>query len=192
MPTVGICCSFSNVQIFLLVNIDCTFSFRHLYEANALTDLESLCDVNIVAVQTLEEGPQKDDLKATIYSHQANLSESLGNAEKAIRLNKQVYEMRLREKPVKQAVLCYVANNLGYCHNTANDHQNALEWFKRSREWWSEFSGVEDASDFPPFILTNTARCMVYLNDLKGAKEKLSISIAQLKNAQPLNWAMLA
>ena len=77
------------------------FSIRYLYEANALADLESLCDVNLVAVGTLEVGSQKDDLKASIMSHQANLAESLGNAEEAIDLNKRVYEIRLQEKPMK-------------------------------------------------------------------------------------------
>ncbi|KAH0553214.1 hypothetical protein GP486_006614, partial [Trichoglossum hirsutum] len=166
---------------------------RYLYEANALTDLENLCDVNMVAVETLEDGHRKDDLKASIMSHQANLAESLGDAEKAIDLNKRVYEIRLQEKPMKQALLCYVTNNLGYCHNTANDHKSSLEWFQRSRDWWAALVESQgETQGCPPFILKNTARCMVYLNDLKGAEEMLNISIPQLKNAKPLNWAMLA
>ncbi|KAI9842890.1 MAG: hypothetical protein M1837_006722 [Sclerophora amabilis] len=166
---------------------------RYLYEANALTDLESLCDVNLVAVETLEDGPQKDDLKASIMSHQANLAESLGNAEKAIDLNKRLYEIRLQEKAMKHDMLCYTSNNLGYCYNTANDHKSSLRWFQRSRDWWAALVESQGESrDCPPFILKNTARCMVYLNDLKGAKEMLDISIPQLRNAKPLNWAMLA
>lgn len=168
-------------------------SFRYFYETNALTDLESLCDVNLVAVETLEDGPQKDDLRATIMSHQVNLAESLGNAEKAIELNKRVYDIRLKEQPPKQGLLCYVSNNLGYCHNTANDHSSSLEWFQRSVDWWAALVEIQaETHDCPPFILKNTARCMVYLNDFKGAKEMLDISIPQLKNAKPLNWAMLA
>lgn len=156
-------------------------------------DLESLCDVNLVAVETLEDGSQKDDLKATIMSHQANLAESLGNAEEAINLNKRVYEIRLQEKPMKQALLCYVSNNLGYCYNTANNHKSSLEWFQRSRDWWATLVEIQgETRDCPPFILQNIARCMIYLNDLKQAQEMLDTSIPQLKNAKPLNWGMLA
>ncbi|KID94052.1 pfs domain-containing protein, partial [Metarhizium majus ARSEF 297] len=166
---------------------------RFLYESNALTELESLCHVNLVAVNTLEDGPQKNDLKATIMTHQANLAESLGNAEKAIELNKGAYEIRLYENPLREVLLCYIANNLGYCHNTANDHKTALEWFQRSRNWWPASVESQGATrDCPPFILKNTGRCMVYLNDFKGAKQFLNISIPQLKNSKPSNWAMLA
>ena len=171
----------------------CCLFIRYLYEANALTDLESLCDVNLVAVETLEAGPRKDDLKASTMSHQANLAESLGNAEKAVDLNKKVYEIRLQENPKKHVLLCYVSNNLGYCHNTANDHKSALRWFQRSRDWWAAFVGIQgETRDCPSFILKNTARCMTYLNDLEEAKTMLDIAIPQLKNAKPLNWAMLA
>ncbi len=53
-------------------------------------------------------------------------SESLGDAAKAIHLNNAVYDIRLRKKPQKLRLLGYVSNNLGYCHNTAND-QDSLE-----------------------------------------------------------------
>ena len=158
-----------------------------------MTDLESVCDVNLVAVETLEDGHEKDDLRATVMSHQANLFESLGDAAKAIHLNKGVYDIRLKEKPRKLELLGYVSNNLGYCHNTANDHKNSLEWFQASLGWWAALVDTQpEAHSCPPFILKNTARCMVYLNDLEGAKDMLDISIPKLKNAKPLNWAMLA
>lgn len=126
-------------------------------------------------------------------SHQANLAESLGHAEKAIELNKRVYDIRLQEQPLKLDLLCYSSNNLGYCHNTANDHRSSQEWFQRSINWWAALVDTQaETHDCPPFILKNIARCMLYLNDLKGAKEMLDICIPQLKNAKPLNWAMLA
>lgn len=168
-------------------------AFKYLYEANALTDLESLCEVNLVAVNTLGDEPRKDDLRATIMSHQANLAESLGQARKAIDLNKRVYEIRFQEKPMKQALLCFVSNNLGYCHNTANDHKTSLEWFHKARDWGAaSIESQAKTHDCPPFILKNTARCMVYLDKLQEAQEMLDISIPQLKTAKPLNWAMLA
>lgn len=96
-----------------------------------------MCDVNLQAVTTLDDGPEKNDLKATIMSHQANLTESLGKAEKAIELNGKVQEIRLQKNPLKTVLLCHVSNNLGYCHNTANDHKSALDWFQKSRDWWT-------------------------------------------------------
>ena len=149
------------------------------------------------AVVTLTDGPDKDDLKATIMSHQANLAESLGNADRAISLNKRVYEIRLQETPLKMELLGYVTNNLGYCHNTANDHEGSLQWFQKSHEWWASLAESRGEPHpgrlaSPAFILKNTARCMVYLDDFKGATEMLDISMPLLKNAKPLNWAMLA
>lgn len=119
-------------------------------------------------------------------------TKSLSKAEKAIDLNKKAYKIRLQEKPRKLALLCYGSNNLGYCYNTANDHKSSLEWFQRSRDWWAALVERQgETRGCPPFILQNPARCMIYLNDLERAKEMLDISISQLKNAKPLNWAML-
>lgn len=158
-----------------------------------MTELESVCNVNMVAVETLEDGSQKDDLRATVKSQQANLSESLGDAAKAIQLNKELYDIRLKETPSKLELLGYVSNNLGYCHNTANDHNNGLEWFQTSRGWWEALVNTQaETYGCPPFILKNTARCMLYLNDIEGAKDMLDISIPILENAKPSNWAMLA
>lgn len=174
---------------------DLLFSIRFLSEANALADLENLCDVNLTAAEMLEDGPQRDNVKALIMSHQAQLAESLGDAEKAIDLNKREYEIRLRENPAKKELLGYTASNLGYCYNTANDHRTSLEWFQRSRDWWAEVAKSQgeaqtETRGCPPSILKNTARCMVYLNDFSGAKEMLDLSMPLLKNAK--NWAMLA
>ena len=192
MPTVSVCQKQQSISLSDYPNHS-YFSCRFLYEANALTDLESVCDVNFVAVETLEDGPHKDDLRATAMSHQANLSESLGDVAKAIHLNKRVYDIRLKEKPQKLQLLGYVSNNLGYCHNTANDHKKSLEWFQISRRWWVTLVDTQpETHGCPPFILKNTARCMVYLNNLEGAKDMLEISMPKLKNAKPLNWAMLA
>ena len=72
---------------------------RSLYEANASADLKSLYDVNPIAVNALVDGPQKDDLKATVLSYQANLVKHMGDGVKAIDLNNRVYWVRLLEKP---------------------------------------------------------------------------------------------
>lgn len=134
-------------------------NFRYLYEINALEELESLCDVNMITVETLKVGPEKRDLEASIMSYQANLAESFGNAEKAIELNKKVYKIRLDENPLKHALLCFTSNNLGYCYNTANDHKTAQEWFERSRDWLSSSIGSQNGEhDCPPFILKNITR----------------------------------
>ncbi|KAL3952370.1 hypothetical protein ACCO45_012313 [Purpureocillium lilacinum] len=166
---------------------------RYLYETNALEDLGLLCEVNLAAVNSLVNSPQKDDMRASIMSHQANLAESLGDAQAAIELNKNAYEIRLHERPMKQQLLCYISNNVGYCYNTANDHKNSLEWFQKSQVWWT--ASVRDRSETqecPAFILKNTARCLVYLDDFEGAAKLLDVAISRLKTERPLNWAMLA
>ncbi|KAK3348911.1 hypothetical protein B0T25DRAFT_546787 [Lasiosphaeria hispida] len=83
-----------------------------------------------------------------------------------------------------QKHLCYISSNLGYTSDTANDHTAALEWFNKSREWWG--------FDFPPHILMNRARCLVYLGEYKGAKDLLDKLFAQVREAQTVNWAVLA
>ena len=46
-----------------------SFSSSFLYETNALAGLESLCDVNLIVVNALEDRSEKDDLRATILCH---------------------------------------------------------------------------------------------------------------------------
>ncbi|KAH8703633.1 pfs domain-containing protein [Talaromyces proteolyticus] len=166
---------------------------RYLYEIHQLADLKSLCDVNLAAVTSLEDGPRKNDLQATIMSHQANLAESWGDVKSAIELNNKVYTIRLEEDPRKQDLLCQVANNLGYCHNTANDHRTALVWFERSLDWWEESAKREkDPPHFKLVTLVNMARCKLYLDKAEEAREILDSAIPQLKKAKPSQWAMLA
>lgn len=43
-----------------------------------------------------------------------------------------------------------------------------------------------ETHDCSPFTLKNSARCMIYLNDFRGAKKMLEISTPLLKNAKPL------
>ncbi|KAI1497527.1 hypothetical protein F5X99DRAFT_432956 [Biscogniauxia marginata] len=43
--------------------------------------------MNMTAIEQLEHSPQKDGLKATILSHQAEIAEGLGDVEKVIRPN---------------------------------------------------------------------------------------------------------
>ncbi|OAQ95981.1 hypothetical protein LLEC1_02850 [Akanthomyces lecanii] len=165
----------------------------YLYETNSLEDMRLLCDVNLAAVSSLANSPQKSDMRASILSHQANLAESLGEAQEAIQLNKSAYEIRLEERPMKQRLLCYISNNIGYCYNTANDHKHSLKWFQRSQHWWAASVGDgEETQECPAFILKNTARCMVYLDDFNGASHLLDVAISRLKTEQPSNWAMLA
>jgi tetratricopeptide (TPR) repeat protein len=168
-------------------------NIRYLYEINALTDLESVCAVNIDALATLEDGGRKDNLLAHCISQQANLSESCGNVKKAIELNKKVYKIRLGEQPQKKNQLCFTSNNLGYCYNTANDHRTALEEFERCLNWWKDFQkDQENPQACPPVLLKNKARCLVYLENWKEAERMIDTAMPLLRDEKPLNWAMLA
>ncbi|PLB54820.1 hypothetical protein P170DRAFT_483593 [Aspergillus steynii IBT 23096] len=167
---------------------------RFLSEINEMTKLEQVCAVNPQAIDTLDDGPAKTDLKGSVLSHQAQAVESLGRPLHAIHLNKQCYEIRLQEEPRNPILLCYTANNLAYCHNTANLHAGAETWYEQSREWWEITANEDDtkARDRPARHIQNHARCLVYLGRYEKAKEMFDLCIPRLKTEQPLNWAMLA
>ena len=65
---------------------------------NALTELRSLCEVNLQALNRLPDGPRKLDLKASTLSHQAQAAESLGDPLKSIELNLQCYQIWLARR----------------------------------------------------------------------------------------------
>ncbi|KAI0384927.1 hypothetical protein F5Y04DRAFT_276993 [Hypomontagnella monticulosa] len=144
---------------------------RYLYEVNLLVEFESVCDANLKALGTIENGPNKTDLEITTKTHRAQAAETLGDVERAIELNIEAYNMRLSENPRKKLLLCYTANNLGYCFNTANDHTSSLEWYNVSENWW---------------------RLLASDGQLEEAKELFDISLERLRTETPLNWAMLA
>lgn len=164
-----------------------------MYESNALQDLRELCECNLIAANALGDGDRTTDLVAVIYSHQANLEESLGNPLKAIELNKKGYEMRLCETELKQGLLAGFESNLGYNYNTANDHMSALQWFHKARDRWYQWMADQGKEpDWPTHMKANTARCFVYLDNLAEARRILDVCIPEFKVAAPLNWGMLA
>ena len=101
--------------------------------------------------------------------------------------------MRLEERPLKGGLVGGFEQNLGYNYNTANEHETALAWFEKSRDTWIAWNikGGREA-DWPTVTKKNMARCLVYLEQYDKAQELLSTSIAEFKQEEPLNWAMLA
>ena len=150
-----------------------------------------MCEVNFVAVATLEDEEKSTHMQAYILSHQAAMLESTGQVEKAIELNKKAYEMRLTEDPLKENLLAALENNLGYNYNTANDHETSLEWFYKSRDRFLA-SSRNDKPDWPHFVKANIARCLVYLVRYSEARDLLKIAITSFKEETPLDWAMIA
>ncbi|KAL7929497.1 P-loop containing nucleoside triphosphate hydrolase protein [Trichoderma chlorosporum] len=166
---------------------------RYLYEINAFGELEDVCELNLIAVNTLDDQEHIIDTKASILSHQANMYESIGRVEEAIKLNTQGYEMRLREEPRKGGLLGGFEQNLGYNYNTANQHQTALKWFEKSRVTWTAWNEKEGReADWPTVTKKNTARCLLYLERSDEAQTLLDVSIREFKQEKPQNWAMLA
>jgi hypothetical protein len=45
---------------------------------------------------------------------------------------------------------------------------------------------------FPPNILTNKARCLVYLGDFVSAESLIRDFLSHAQNADYTNWAMIA
>ena len=137
-------------------------------------------------MEQLEDGPVKEDFKATIISHEAQMVESLGGAQKAIHLNQKGYEIRLAEQPQNRVVLCYTAANLGYCYSSANNPALAVEWLDKAREWWG------DLPSYPPNIVANKARCFVQLGNFGKAKELIDFFMAEIQDVDRVNWATLS
>ena len=152
-----------------------------------------MCNVNIDAVGTLENQKNIDDLLPHIYSQQANMYEGLGDAKKAIELNKKGYEIRLLANP-RDEPFCYgFESNIGYTHNTANDHESAMRWFEKARDRWLEFvdkTGKKES--YPSVLKKNMARCLVHMGKTAEARPLLGTAIAEFKSTKPLNWGMLA
>ncbi|KAL3437123.1 hypothetical protein BDV09DRAFT_163834 [Aspergillus tetrazonus] len=166
---------------------------RYLYEINALTDLEDVCEVSLVAIETIDNKEHATDIAAWTLSLQASMYESRGKVQKAIELNTKGYKMRLEEKPLKGGLIGGFEQNLAYNYNTANEHQTALTWFERSRDTWIAWNIKEGReADWPTVTKKNMARCLVYLGRYDNAQELLSTSIAEFKQEKPFNWAMLA
>ncbi|KAF2811394.1 uncharacterized protein BDZ99DRAFT_507903 [Mytilinidion resinicola] len=166
---------------------------RYLYEINALTDLEDVCEVNLQAVKTLDNEEQATDIAASTLSHQASMYESTGKVQKAIELNTKGYNMRLQENPLKGGLLGGFEQNLAYNYNTANDHETALTWFEKSRDTWIAWNVKEGReADWPTVTKKNMARCLVHLGQYDKAQALLDISITEFKKEKALNWAMLA
>ncbi|KAL7952428.1 hypothetical protein V8C34DRAFT_323297 [Trichoderma compactum] len=166
---------------------------RYLYEINAFKELEDVCELNLLAVDALDDQGQAIDIKASTLSHQASMYESIGRVEEAIELNTKGYNMRLEEEPRKGGLLGGFEQNLGYNYNTANQHETALVWFEKSRVTWTAWNEKEGReADWPTVTKKNTARCLVYLERYEEAQSLLDISIREFKQEKPLNWAMLA
>lgn len=124
---------------------------------------------------------------------QASSYESTGRVEEAIQLNLQGYEMRLAESPRKGGLLGGFEQNLGYNYNTTNQHDTALQWFEKSRDTWTAWNLQQGReADWPAVTKTNMARCLVYLRRYLEAGEVLGDAIAQFKEEEVVNWAMLA
>lgn len=152
-----------------------------------------MCELNLLAVETLDNSDLATDIAASMLSHLANMYESTGKVHKAIELNSKGYNMRLGEKPLKGGLLGGFAQNLGYNYNTANEHHMALTCFESSKDTWIAWNIKQGReADWPTVTKKNMARCFVYLGQYDKARELLDIAINEFKLEKPLNWAMLA
>lgn len=152
-----------------------------------------MCRVNLVAVKTLPDANNAADITASILSHLAQMNETLGLADKAVELNKQGLELRLKEVPLKLALVASFENNLGCAYSTANDHENALASLKRSVETWNRAMEQEGKAPYrDPVTTANLGRCLFYLGKHTEARQQVDLAIAELKKEKPVNWGALA
>lgn len=152
-----------------------------------MDNLQSLWDINTIVVNTLDESDRRDDLKASVLSHQANVYESIGKVDQAIEWNEQAYQIRIAQKPRKYHLISSFENNLGFCYNTAKNHDKALEYFKRAEATWHS-----QGQSCPMVIQKNMARCLLHLGQLDEARSLLQICMQGFRKEDTLNWAMVA
>ncbi|KAG8163347.1 hypothetical protein KVR01_006644 [Diaporthe batatas] len=136
---------------------------RYLFEVNLLEELQAMCEVNLNAAKTLNDASHCADVTASTLSHLAQLHETLGNAEKAIELNRQGLSLRLSEEPKKLVLISGFENNLGVAYSTGNDHESALIWLEKSLSNWSKACELQGKPSYKdPVIMANIGRCLVY------------------------------
>ncbi|KAF2963290.1 hypothetical protein GQX73_g10280 [Xylaria multiplex] len=165
---------------------------RYMYETNALKDCEALCQANLAAIESMEDVSQKNDLKATVLSHLSQMYESLGNAEQSIELAKEGYQIRLSEETRKYLFLCHTCQNLGFMCNTANRHQEALDWFSKLYSWWDSLQKSRGTAERVPAIIpAGHVRAKIYANDYQGVTDLLHDTFARYMEECPVNWAMI-
>lgn len=139
-----------------------------------------VCEVNLLALDTLEDQEQAIDIKASTLSHQASMYKGIGRIQEAIKLNTKGYNMRLAEEPRKGGLLGGFEQNLGYNYNTANQHETALMWFEKSRVTWTAWNVKQGReSDWPTVTKKNTARCLLYLGKYDEAQLLLDVAIRE-------------
>ncbi|QYS99428.1 NB-ARC domain-containing protein [Trichoderma simmonsii] len=181
---------FKASSLFCELLVDCQ---RYLYEINAFKELEDVCELNLLAVDTLDDQEQAIDVKASTLSHQANMYESIGRVEDAIELNTKGYNMRLKEEPRKGGLLGGFEQNLGYNYNTGNQHETALKWFEKSRVTWTEWNVKEDRKRTGLQSQRRILRGVLCI--WGGTRRHNHCSMFQSESSsrrKPLNWAMLA
>ena len=98
-----------------------------------------MCQTNVEAVATMEDGPQKVDLQATILYHRAQMLESIGKSEKALSFYHEVPKMRGGERPVKYPDLYRTEMNLARCFSSANDYHRALLMLDKTYSDWLDY-----------------------------------------------------
>jgi tetratricopeptide (TPR) repeat protein len=158
-----------------------------------LDELEDMCRVNLIAVKSLDDTEHATDITASTLSHLAQMYESLGSADKAVKLNQEGLELRLREVPLKLHLICGFENNLGCAYNTANDHVAALAILEKSLDTWNralEQEGKPPARE--PVITANIGRCLFYLGKMADARQHVDLAIEEFKKTKPINWGGLA
>ena len=164
-----------------------------MVESHNFEDLEDMCEVNRIAMSTLEPSEETVDLECTILSHIAIKHESLGNSKKALDIATKGYRLRLEQRPPNQVILAWTENNLGYTSNSANDHKKAAWYFERARSRWGSMRGLDSKPIlWPTTQKTNLGRCLVYLCKYEEAQCTLEEAIKEFKFNHPVNWAMLA
>ncbi|KAJ6010017.1 hypothetical protein N7522_005033 [Penicillium canescens] len=182
--------SFCATPQFCELLVECQ---RYLFEANLLDDLEDMCQTNLVAVKGLDDAKDAIDITASTLSHLAQMYESIGSADKAVKLNQEGLELRFKEAPLKLPLISGFENNLACAYSTANDHGNALLSLKKSLDTWNR--GMEEEGKIPhrePVITANIGRCLFYLDRLPEARQHVDLAVEEFKKSKPINWGGLA
>ncbi|KAK0609969.1 hypothetical protein B0T17DRAFT_545627 [Bombardia bombarda] len=159
---------------------------RYLLEISALSQCKHTCQVNLHVLELLKPGPEKESLKATIKSHQAQVAEEQGNIDQAISLHLDDFATKLAEKPQNPRYISFTASNIAYSYSSKRNQTEALTWYEKAREFWGEMPNR------PANILINEAICHTLLGQHIQARELFDTFQALLNSDPQPSWAVIA
>lgn len=168
-------------------------SHRYLLELNSWQELESLVNVNKVAIGTLAtQDPQLWMLSAT-ETHVGQMYSRQGRYRIALSSLLTACNIKISAPQVDLVTLTWTEDNIGINYNCMLELDSALEWHIRARRTWERHSEKEEIEvRYPPLIVSSYGRTLSYMGRFEDARETLNSAVDVLLDELPVNWGLVA